>query len=433
MKFKIPARHWRTVQLGVKSLLLHKLRTILTMLGIIFGVCSVIAMLAIGEGASYEAQEAIKKLGSSNVIIKSVKPADDASNTQQGRRSYASEYGLTYADVDRLKQTIPGIKRVLPMRLINPYEIRFNENHLDGQIVGTIPLYAEINGLDIARGRFLADLDEQRERNVCVMTATFADRLFPYEDPLNQFIKIAGDYFRVVGLVQETTTADKRPQPAHSEGQAIDNNVYIPLSTVRSRLGETIVRRSSGGYQAEKVELHQITVQMQSSEAVEIGADQVKTLLKRFHPKNDFELIVPLQLLRQAQETKRIFNVVLGSIAAISLIVGGIGIMNIMLATVTERTREIGIRRALGAKKRDIITQFLVETVVLSVGGGLIGVTIGVIVPFVVEWLANMKTIITLSSLLLSFGISGLIGVIFGIYPANRAASLDPIEALRHE
>jgi putative ABC transport system permease protein len=433
MNFKLPARHWRTVQLGVKSLLLHKMRSALTMLGIIFGVCSVIAMLAIGEGASYEAQEAIKKLGSANVILRSVKPTDDPSTAGRSR-SYVSEYGLTYADLDRLQQTIPGIRRVLPKRLIRD-EARFNESHLPCQIIGTTPLYAEIHGLDILRGRFLADLDELRDRNVCVMTAGFADRLFPYQDPLHASIRIGADYYQVVGLARETSTADKRPQSGQSavEGQALDDNIYIPLSTVRARFGETIVRRSAGTYQAEKVQLHEITVQMRDTDAVEIAAPQIEAALKRFHPRKDFEMIVPLQLLRQAEQTKRIFNIVLGSIAAISLLVGGIGIMNIMLATVTERTREIGIRRALGAKKRDIITQFLVETVVLSVGGGLIGVLIGVTIPVVVERLADMKTIITFSSLALSFGISGLIGVIFGLYPASRAAGLDPIEALRHE
>jgi putative ABC transport system permease protein len=427
----LPARHLRIIQLGIKSLLLHKMRSVLTMLGIIFGVCSVIAMLAIGEGASHEAQEAIKKLGSANIILRSVKPAE-AAQSQTSQRSFVSEFGLTYADATRLRATIPGIARTLPMRILRD-SVRFNEFNVESQIIGTLPLYAEMSGLEVLRGRFLSDSDEQRRNNVCALTASLAGRLFPYQDPLEEQVKIGSDYYRVIGLVRETSGEKGRPQAGATEGQTIDNNVYIPLSTVRARFGETIVRRSAGSYQAEKVELHQIIVQMQDTEAVEVAVPQIETLLNRFHNKRDFEMIVPLQLLRQAEQTKRIFNVVLGSIAAISLLVGGIGIMNIMLATVTERTREIGIRRALGAKKRDITTQFLVETVVLSFGGGLIGVMIGVAVPFLVEQLAQMKTIITLSSVLLAFGISGAIGIIFGLYPASRAAGLDPIEALRHE
>jgi putative ABC transport system permease protein len=181
------------------------------------------------------------------------------------------------------------------------------------------------------------------------------------------------------------------------------------------------------------VQLHQITVQFHDTSHVETAVPQIEALLNRFHSKRDFELIVPLQLLRQAEETKRIFNIVLGSIAAISLLVGGIGIMNIMLATVTERTREIGVRRALGAKQKDITSQFLVEAVVLAIGGGLIGVALGVLTPFIVSQLTDMRTIVTPSSVMLAFSISGAIGVIFGWYPASRAAALDPIEALRHE
>jgi putative ABC transport system permease protein len=218
------------------------------------------------------------------------------------------------------------------------------------------------------------------------------------------------------------------------EGEPLDNNVYIPLSTSRSRFGEVLIRQTAGSVEIEKVELHQITLQMADTAAVETADPQIKTLLARFHDRNDYELIVPLQLLRQAERTKRIFNVVLGSIAAISLLVGGIGIMNIMLATVTERTREIGVRRALGARKSDITTQFLVETIVLSIGGGLIGVVVGVVViPFLVSHLTDMKTIVTFWSVVVAFGISGAIGIIFGLYPASAAADLDPIEALRHE
>lgn len=246
-------------------------------------------------------------------------------------------------------------------------------------------------------------------------------------------IKVAGVYYQIVGIVRERSMVEQRSQTGGQENETIDNNIYIPLSTSKSRFGETIMRRTAGSFSAEKTELHQITVQMQDTSAVETADPQITTLLKRFHEQIDYETIVPLELLRQAEQTKRIFNIVLGSIAAISLLVGGIGIMNIMLATVTERTREIGVRRALGAKKNDIITQFLVETVVLSVGGGLIGVAIGVAVPFAVSALADMITIITVTSVLLAFGISGAIGILFGIYPARSAANLDPIEALRHE
>jgi len=421
----------RIVQLGIKSLLLHKMRSGLTMLGIIFGVCSVIAMLAIGEGASYEAQEAIKKLGSSNIILRSIKPAQDSKTASTGR-SFVNEYGITYADVTRLESTIPGIKRVLPMRIIRD-EVRFNNLVQQAQIIGTHPIYAEMGNIELVRGHFLTETDELHHNNVCVLTVSLAENLFPYQDPLQEEIKIGADYLTVIGLVRERSTADKRPQSGQTEGQPLDNNLYVPLSTTKSRFGETIFKRSAGSFEAEKVQLHQVTVQFHSVEDVEAAVPMIRTLLKRFHQKSDYELIVPLELLRQAEQTKRIFNIVLGSIAAISLVVGGIGIMNIMLATVTERTREIGIRRALGAKKQDIITQFLVETVVLSVGGGLIGVAVGVTTPMLVSQLTDMKTIVTPMSVLISFGISGAVGVVFGIYPASRAAALDPIEALRHE
>ena len=420
-----------TVRLGAKSLMLHKLRSILTMLGIIFGVCSVIAMLAIGEGASYEAQEAIKRLGSRNIIIRSLKPPEDTKDSGMSR-GISLKYGLTYADGSRIQGTIPGVEKVLPMRIIRE-NVQFDQNTIPSQVIGTFPSYPEIAGIQVVRGRFLSDMDELHQDNVCVITVGLAERLFPYQDPLRHSVRIDQFYYRVVGLVQEQTAAEQRAQSGQMEGEPLDNNVYIPLSTARSRFGEVIMRRTSGSFEVEEVELHEIRVQMRDTEAVESADAQIKTLLSRFHDKNDYELIVPLQLLRQAGQTKRIFNIVLGSIAAISLLVGGIGIMNIMLATVTERTREIGVRRALGARKRDITTQFLVETVVLSIGGGLIGVVVGIAAPLIVSQLTDMRTIVTFWSVVLAFGISGAVGIIFGIYPASSAAELDPIEALRHE
>ena len=420
-----------TVRLGLKSLMLHKLRTVLTMLGIIFGVCSVIAMLAIGEGASYEAQEAIKKLGSQNIIIRSVKPPEDTQASGSGR-SIGVEYGLTYDDGARIQSTIAGVVRVLPVRIMRE-NVLFAKNSAPSQIIGTWPSYPEMVGLDIVRGRFLSEIDERGQENVCVLTTGLAGRLFPYQDPLNESIKVNSFYYRVVGLVREKNLPEQRTHSGKTEGNPLDNNVYIPLSTARSRFGETLIRRSAGSLEIEKVQLHQLTIQMKDIAAVETADPEIKALLGHFHKKTDYETIVPLQLLRQAEQTKRIFNIVLGSIAAISLLVGGIGIMNIMLATVTERTREIGIRRALGAKRRHITLQFLVETVVLSIGGGLIGVVFGILVPLIVSQLTTMKTIITPWSVLLAFCISGAVGIIFGLYPAKAAARLDPIEALRHE
>ena len=429
----IPYQFVITVRLGIKSLKLHKLRSALTMLGIIFGVCSVIAMLAIGEGASYEAQEAIKRLGSNNILIRSLKPPEQSQLQTSGvGRASQIKYGLTYEDAGRLQTTIPGVVRVLPMRIIRE-NVRFQSREVPCQVIGTLSFYPEVVGAELVQGRFLAFFDEEYGENVCVITTGLARRLFPYQNPLEQTVKIDAFYYRVVGMVQERSQPEQRSQAGKMEGQPLDNNVYIPLSTSRTRFGEILIRRSAGSFEAEEVQLHQVTVQMRDTAAVETADPQIKTALAKFHEQNDYEIIVPLQLLRQAEQTKRIFNIVLGSIAAISLLVGGIGIMNIMLATVTERTREIGIRRALGAKRSDITLQFLVETVVLSVAGGLIGVLVGVLAPVLVSHLTTMKTIVTLWSILVAFGISGGIGVIFGIYPAKAAAKLDPIEALRHE
>lgn len=417
-----------TIRLGIKNLLLHKMRSILTMLGIIFGVASVIAMLAIGEGASHEAQEAIKELGSNNVIVRSVKPPEDeqASGGQQG---IALSYGLTYRDADRIRATIPAIEEVFPMRIFRE-NVRFDTRRIRAQVTGTLPSHIDLLNAPLISGRFLTEVDQHYHRNVAVLTESLANRLFDFRQAIGNEIRIGSHYYRVVGIVADRRRTDNSPAPHLTRA---DHFVYIPLSVARSRFGEMIVRRTSGSREYERVELHQVTVQFSDATQVEIASNQIRTLLETFHDKNDYELIVPLQLLRQAEQTKRIFNVVLGSIAALSLLVGGIGIMNIMLATVTERTREIGVRRALGAKKKDIVTQFLVETVVLSVGGGVIGLVAGVSIPIVVTLLTDMVTIVTPWSLLLAFGISACIGIVFGLYPAGRAANMDPIEALRHE
>ncbi len=419
----------RILRLGIKSLWLHKLRSVLTVLGIVFGVCSVIAMLAIGEGASYEAQEQIKQLGSQNIIVKSVKPPQDESVSAE--QSIAIEYGLTYQDAERMTYTIPSVQVIVPMRAIRR-DIWFGTRRVDGQVIGTVPWYPEIAKSQVQFGRFLNAVEMQSAKNVCVLGAAIADKLFSYENPLGKAVKVGGDYYRVIGVMQEKSKAN----PGNGEKTTVENlnyEVFIPLTAAKSRFGELLVRRSSGTQEFERVQLHQIIVQVNQLEQVTETAAILQQMLSIFHKKQDYELVVPLELLRQAERTKRIFSIVLGSIAAISLLVGGIGIMNIMLASVTERTREIGIRRALGAKRRDIITQFLTETVILSGSGGMIGIVIGVTIPFLITKFAHMATIVTLWSLLLAFCISAAVGVIFGLYPAYRAANMDPIEALRHE
>jgi putative ABC transport system permease protein len=417
----------RTFKLGVKSLGLHKLRSGLTVLGIVFGVCSVIAMLSIGEGASWEAQEQIKLLGSNNIILRSVKPPEDEqiSTTQ----SFVLEYGLTYDDAERLRRTIPSVVVEAPAREILE-DVSYKYRRAYARLVGTVPWYTEIAGLEVARGRFVTDLDMKQSKNICVLGKGIARELFLYEEPLGREIKVSTQYYTVVGLMQ-----DKATKPAKEGQPAVDYNrtIFIPLAAARNRFGELLVKSRSGSREMERVELHQLTLRVKDQEMVEQSALSVAHVLDRFHKKKDYDIIVPLELLRRARETKRIFNIVLGSIAAISLLVGGIGIMNIMLASITERTREIGIRRALGAKKHDIVMQFLVETVVLSASGGMLGVVFGVIIPYMVTYFFDMKTLITMWSLGLAFGISAAIGIIFGLYPANRAANMDPIEALRHE
>jgi putative ABC transport system permease protein len=425
----MPFRLVNTIRLGVKNLLLHKMRSILTMLGIIFGVASVIAMLAIGEGASFEAQEAIKELGSNNVIARSVKPPD-SEQTSGGQQGMAVSYGLTYRDAERIRATIPGIQEVYPMRIFRE-NVRFDTRQIQAQVTGTLPSHIDLLNVPVQRGRFLTEVDQHYRRNVAVISENLAQRLFDFREPIGSEVRIDSHYYRVVGVVADQRQSNNS-QAATRLSQSEDF-VYIPLSVARSRFGELIVRVSSGSREFEQVELHQITVRFDDVSQVEVASEQIRTLLRSFHDKNDYQLIVPLQLLQQAEQTKRIFNIVLGSIAALSLLVGGIGIMNIMLATVTERTREIGVRRALGAKKGDIVTQFLVETIVLSVGGGVIGLAIGIFIPVAVAMLTNMVTIITVWSLGLAFGISVFIGIIFGLYPASRAANMDPIEALRHE
>ncbi|MBN1422116.1 MAG: ABC transporter permease [Planctomycetes bacterium] len=417
----------RAFGLGAKSLLLHKLRSALTVLGIVFGVCSVIAMLSIGEGARLEAEEQIKRLGSENIIVRSKKPPSTREGTQI---TNVVDYGIRYADVDRMRRTIPSIAEIVPAR-ITRMEVRWKDRTVDARVVGTIPSFVRAANAPVAYGRFISDVDELSAENICVVGAGVARQLFPIDDPLGKDLKLRSSYYRIVGVMSEGGAATGAGGAIVAEDRNLD--VYIPLSAARKRLGEILVIVTSGSRQMEKVELHQIIVRVDATENVLATDRAIRHLFNRFHKKEDWDVTVPLELLRQAERTQFIFSVTLGSIAAISLLVGGIGIMNIMLASITERTREIGIRRALGAKKRDIVVQFLIETVALSSSGGILGIIVGILIPLVVSHFTKMRTLVTVQSLVLSFGISASVGILFGLYPANRAAAMDPIEALRRE
>jgi putative ABC transport system permease protein len=425
-----PARLSRTLRMALRSLWLHRLRSLLTVLGIVFGVCSVIAMLAIGEGASFEAQEQIKNLGSQNVILRSIKPPEEQKVSDRANQSYVLQYGLTYKDIQRIRSTIPGVTVIVPSRIMRDYVWNISKR-VDCDITGTVPWYPEMRNHHVSSGRFFNEADMDGSASVCVIGAEMVKNLFPLDSPLGRDVRVGGGYYRVIGVMEPRSKVVKTEEGQSVQGAA--NQMFIPLETAKTRYGEVLTKQRSGSFEAERVQLHEVTVKVESREQVVPVADAIKAVLNHHHKKKDYDVIVPLELLKRAERTKQIFNIVLGSIAAISLLVGGIGIMNIMLATVTERTREIGIRRALGAKRRDIVTQFLVEAVLLSGAGGLFGVALGIAIPMLVTWFAGMKTIITFWSPLIAFSISALVGILFGLYPALRAAEMDPVEALRHE
>jgi putative ABC transport system permease protein len=397
----------------------------------------VIAMLAVGEGSKREALEQIRRLGANNVIIRSVKPGqngeeDSSISGSEQQQSYILEYGLKYKDLDRLVGTLPTVRTALPVVLRVNDARRTHHWIPNARVLGTIPEFLKVKDLRVRRGRFITPLDDYSTKNVAVLAAGAAEQLFGYEDPIGQPVMLGRDVYRVVGVL--ATQASGNAAPGGVGQQDYNRDIYVPLSAAQRRFGEFQMIRGAGSRNYERTQLHEITLTVTDAQLVSQTAAMARKLLTKTHPNaEDFEIQVPLELLRRAEQEKRIWNLVLGCIAGISLLVGGIGIMNIMLASVTERTREIGIRRALGARRRDITLQFLVETVLLSSVGGVLGVVLGVVIPLGVSHFSDIETVLSWWSIVLAFGISCGIGVIFGIYPARRAALMDPIEALRHE
>jgi putative ABC transport system permease protein len=415
---------YRMLRLGIKSLLLHKLRSGLTMLGVVFGVGAVVAMLAVGEGASRKALAEIKALGSNNIILTSKQNADD--QAASGSSSMVKTYGLFYDDEKRIRDTFDAVELTVPTKDLRK-PARFEDRTVELRIVGTTPDWFTLVPRDIVAGRVLLGGDMTSATNVCVLTESGVRKLLAGSGVIGESIRVGPDLFQVIGIVKN--------ESASGGGRTPDSDVdaYIPLNAARERYADLMIRRASGSFQAERVQLHRILVAVKEIDDVESVAAGIERMMQHFHPDGDYDLFVPLAVLRAARAQANIWKWTLFSIAAISLLVGGIGIMNIMLASVTERTREIGIRRAIGAKKNQIVAQFLVETVVLSATGGFIGTLVGPAIAQIITFMSGIDTVVPLYSILLAVGISMSIGIVFGLYPAVRAANLDPIDALRHD
>jgi putative ABC transport system permease protein len=428
-----------TFLLGLKNLRLHKLRSLLTALGIIFGVSAVIIMVAIGEGTKRAALEQLNQLGARNILVRSIRPPE--SNEASSRTQRILNYGLKLDDFDRLK-TLPDLEQCVRLRdteqKVTHGDVRANAN-----AIGTTPEIFDVINLHLSRGRLFTKIEAEESAPVCVIGATAARQLFPYQDPLFETVKIgtSGQGTCVVTIigVLEPTGLRAGSEGAAMMGRDLDLDVYFPFKLAYDTFGDTTVRRQAGTMERKQIQLTEIWLKAKNTEDVERLAGIAENVVNNDTKRQDVEVKAPIQILRNAERLNRMFNFIMVGIASFSLVVGGIGIMNIMLATVTERTKEIGIRRALGAKRKHITLQFLIETTVISLSGGLIGIGLGsgiaAALPWVVSHLSeqNYPTHIAAWSVIGSFVVSGLIGVGFGLYPAVTAARMNPIEALRHE
>jgi putative ABC transport system permease protein len=403
---------------ALASLGRHKLRSFLTMLGMIFGVGAVIAMLSIGAGAEKESLDTIASFGIRNIIIQAKE-----FKSEELKQIRTESLGVSMRDVEALQTILKPKPLISAVRTIKTYQINSDKARSDSRVLGVSSTYPAIQNLRMLQGSFFLAADEQTNAQVCVMGIVAKQKLFGFGDVLNQQIKINDIWLTVVGVLADAAVGEKR----EFEGVKVqnpNNDIYIPITTAIRKFDTESVEN----------ELNEIVIQIATDAKIKEQASTINNLMSVMHRYvDDYSLVVPEKLLEQNQRTQGIFNIVMGAIASISLLVGGIGIMNIMLASVLERTNEIGLRRAIGAKKMDIRMQFMAEAVAISLAGGIIGVGLGYGISRAVAVFSGWSTIITYQSIALSFGVSSIIGLIFGIYPAVQASNLDPIECLRYE
>jgi len=424
LKSLLSPRNWTQLlvdlNLGFENLMMHKLRSLLTMLGMIFGVAAVIAMLSIGAGARAQVMALIEQMGVRNVIVE----AREANAWEDMQKVRKLSLGLTLRDFRVIQSNVTGIVQGTPRKRFTPGRMIPKPQHDMPVVYGVSPNYEKIGSLKLVAGRFFDDGENNRAAPVAVLGQGAKASLFGQTEAVGQYVKINEAWFHVVGVVGPQLSAQSTIESLPA--QDLNNLIYVPLYAAMFRLEDS---RSNM-----KDEIDGIYLQLSSALDTIPTSDVVRSLLNISHrDAGDFSVIAPAELLAQQQRTQHIFDLVMVAIASISLLVGGIGIMNIMLAAILERTREIGVRRALGARQRDVIRQFLVEAVLISLMGGLLGIAFGFGISRLIAWLAGWSTVTTVTSILLAFAFSVSVGLLFGIYPARQAARLDPVEAIRYE
>ncbi len=408
------------IQMGLASLFVHKLRSLLTMLGMIFGVGAVVAMLAITAGVEKEMISYIDLLGVNNIIIEAKEAVDR--NELQARRQTSP--GLTFRDFRAISENVQGIEALTPRKRFKPTKVLPKTAQEPPLLIGVEPNYLQINSLKVVEGRWFNEEDNAKSASVCVLGESAKVNLLGYENAVGKHVKVNDNWLQVVGVLSQQATADSDVEGVEVVNR--NNLVIAPLNTV--------MRRFEDNNSYLKDEIDGIYIKVKSDTDSVETANVVSAILAATHKDaGDFTVTVPAGLLEQRRRTQAIFSIVMICIAGISLLVGGIGIMNIMLATVLERTREIGIRRAIGARQADIVRQFLTEAVLISIMGGLIGIAFGFTLSRIIAAAAGWSTVVTTASIAVAFGVSVGIGLLFGIYPAVQAAKLDPIEAIRYE